>query len=246
MDTPQRPHARHSAEVRRRVSKPEQTKEVAVSISEQTRSINDKASQTLREEYPLVWESVARDNYASDDMFRAWGVMVALRAQVAQLTAERDVPKGMRKVSDTIAYFQDVLARYGDSCVYIRTGGCSWGAVALNRKHADELAGDDGPETLLRTALLEHAEYRERVGPIVLKRLEEKRRAEIAQRELTKVLGIAQRLARPGQYLPWAKAGGSHECAHGRAAGVACEVCDLDYIFPTPTAETEKHNPEHR
>ncbi len=47
----------------------------------------------------------------------------------------------MVKISDLIADLQRTLDRFGDSCVYIRRGGLSWGAVALNRRSDDEKHG---------------------------------------------------------------------------------------------------------
>jgi hypothetical protein len=98
------------------------------------------------------------------------GELVALRAALTaaneQIEAGRVVPEGMQKVSEIIKYFANVLTRFGDSCVYVRTAGCSWGAVALNREHADKLAGDDAPETLVRATMVKHAEYVERMGNI--------------------------------------------------------------------------------
>lgn len=40
---------------------------------------NQVAADQLRAEYPLVWESVKFDNFANDDLCRAWGVLVAER-----------------------------------------------------------------------------------------------------------------------------------------------------------------------
>jgi hypothetical protein len=47
----------------------------------------------------------------------------------------------MVKISALIARMQDTLNRFGDTCVYIRRGGLSWGAVALNRRDDDKKHG---------------------------------------------------------------------------------------------------------
>jgi NTP pyrophosphatase (non-canonical NTP hydrolase) len=47
----------------------------------------------------------------------------------------------METISALIARLQSTLDRWGDTCVYIRRGGLSWGAVALNRRSDDEKNG---------------------------------------------------------------------------------------------------------
>lgn len=47
----------------------------------------------------------------------------------------------MIRISALIADMQGILDRFGDTCVYIRRGGLSWGAVALNRQSDDEKFG---------------------------------------------------------------------------------------------------------
>lgn len=47
----------------------------------------------------------------------------------------------MVKISELIADLQAIHKRYGDTCVYIRRGGMSWGAVALNRRDDDRQNG---------------------------------------------------------------------------------------------------------
>lgn len=43
----------------------------------------------------------------------------------------------MVKIDSMISELQEIRASYGNTCVYVRRGGMSWGAVALNR-HADD------------------------------------------------------------------------------------------------------------
>lgn len=47
----------------------------------------------------------------------------------------------MVKISQLIADMQEVHRKFGDTCVYIRRGGLSWGAVALNRRDDDKKHG---------------------------------------------------------------------------------------------------------
>lgn len=47
----------------------------------------------------------------------------------------------MMKIKDLIARLQSTLDRFGNTCVYIRRGGLSWGAVALNRRDDDRKHG---------------------------------------------------------------------------------------------------------
>lgn len=57
--------------------------------------------------------------------------------------AERpnDTDNRMVQIKTLIADMQSILERYGNTCVYIRRGGLSWGAVALNRRDDDEKHG---------------------------------------------------------------------------------------------------------
>lgn len=90
--------------------------------------------------FPWKWE------VAADVMSQLAEQIEKTRAaeeKLGALQAEQSVLSGMRKVSETIAYFQDVINRFGDSCVYIRPGGCSWGAVALNREAFDAKSPED-------------------------------------------------------------------------------------------------------
>lgn len=68
---------------------------VPQTLSETASELNERVSTELKVDYPLVWQSVVRDNWASDDMARAWGCLVAeraklvsLRRQLAENTAE--------------------------------------------------------------------------------------------------------------------------------------------------------------
>jgi hypothetical protein len=47
----------------------------------------------------------------------------------------------MVKIDDMIAHLQQISERFGNTCVYVRRGGMSWGAVALNRRDDDEKHG---------------------------------------------------------------------------------------------------------
>jgi hypothetical protein len=47
----------------------------------------------------------------------------------------------MISIETLIADLQRVNAQFGNTCIYIRRGGLSWGAVALNRRDDDEKRG---------------------------------------------------------------------------------------------------------
>jgi hypothetical protein len=47
----------------------------------------------------------------------------------------------MVKITKMIADLQAIKDRFGDTCVYVRRGGLSWGAVALNRRDDDKKHG---------------------------------------------------------------------------------------------------------
>jgi hypothetical protein len=47
----------------------------------------------------------------------------------------------MVKIDTFIADMQQISNRFGNTCVYIRRGGLSWGAVALNRRGDDKKHG---------------------------------------------------------------------------------------------------------
>ncbi|SHJ72347.1 hypothetical protein SAMN05444159_1323 [Bradyrhizobium lablabi] len=47
----------------------------------------------------------------------------------------------MVKISALISRLQSTMDQFGDTCVYIRRGGLSWGAVALNRRSDDQKHG---------------------------------------------------------------------------------------------------------
>ncbi len=47
----------------------------------------------------------------------------------------------MIHIESLIIDLQKTLDRFGNTCVYIRRGGLSWGAVALNRRSDDEEHG---------------------------------------------------------------------------------------------------------
>lgn len=47
----------------------------------------------------------------------------------------------MVQIGDLIVEMQEIRKRFGNTCVYIRRGGLSWGAVALNAQADDEKHG---------------------------------------------------------------------------------------------------------
>jgi hypothetical protein len=69
----------------------------------------------------------------------------------------------IRKISELIADLQSVKDQFGDSCVYIRSGGLSWGAVALNRRSDDEKHGVFDLQSQHDRDMLERLEQIERL-----------------------------------------------------------------------------------
>ena len=53
---------------------------------------------------------------------------------------ENDMDR-MVQIDTFIADMQKISDRFGNTCVYIRRGGLSWGAVALNRRDDDKKNG---------------------------------------------------------------------------------------------------------
>ncbi|MCF8533854.1 MAG: hypothetical protein K9G48_12680 [Reyranella sp.] len=47
----------------------------------------------------------------------------------------------MVTIDKLIADLQEISKRFGNTCVYVRRGGLSWGGVALNRRSEDEEHG---------------------------------------------------------------------------------------------------------
>ena len=47
----------------------------------------------------------------------------------------------MVQIDTFIADMQKISDRFGNTCIYIRRGGLSWGAVALNRRDDDKRHG---------------------------------------------------------------------------------------------------------
>lgn len=65
----------------------------------------------------------------------------AIADQLALPQAADDTDDRMVKISKLIGDLQSIKDRFGDTCVYIRRGGLSWGAVALNRCDDDKKHG---------------------------------------------------------------------------------------------------------
>lgn len=61
------------------------------------------------------------------------------RAQTTQASDE-DTDR-MVKIDAMISELQKIRDSFGNTCVYVRRGGMSWGAVALNRHSDDEEHG---------------------------------------------------------------------------------------------------------
>lgn len=85
----------------------------------------------------------------------------ALRSS-AQALPQDDEDK-FRKISGLIADLQATKDRFGDTCVYIRRGGLSWGAVALNRREDDKKHGVFDLQAQHDRDMLQRAEQVERL-----------------------------------------------------------------------------------
>jgi hypothetical protein len=87
----------------------------------------------------------------------------------------------MVKISVLIARMQDTLNRFGDTYVYIRRGGLSWGAVALNRRDDDK---KHGVFDLQATHDREMTERVEQIGRLIADRNEWREKAWAAEAAL--------------------------------------------------------------
>lgn len=65
----------------------------------------------------------------------------ALAALNAAAVQAADLPSRMVRINTVITDLQQIGRSFGNTCVYIRRGGMSWGAVALNRRDDDEKHG---------------------------------------------------------------------------------------------------------
>lgn len=63
------------------------------------------------------------------------------RQSPAETVHHNDADDHMIKIEKLIADLQAIKDRFGNTCVYIRRGGLSWGAVALNRRDDDKKYG---------------------------------------------------------------------------------------------------------
>lgn len=63
------------------------------------------------------------------------------RQTPAATVSHDDAEDRMVRIEKLIADLQSIKDRFGNTCVYIRRGGLSWGAVALNRRADDEKHG---------------------------------------------------------------------------------------------------------
>lgn len=74
-----------------------------------------------------------------------------------------DDDANMVKISGLISTLQGIKDRFGDTCVYIRRGGLSWGAVALNRQDDDKKHGVFDLQAQHDRDMLQRAEQVERL-----------------------------------------------------------------------------------
>lgn len=69
----------------------------------------------------------------------------------------------MIQIEKLIADLQSIHKQFGNTCVYIRQFGLSWGAVALNREAEDEKNGIFNLEDRYKTILQERIDQIERL-----------------------------------------------------------------------------------
>lgn len=69
----------------------------------------------------------------------------------------------MVQIDTFIADLQEISDRFGNTCVYVRRGGLSWGAVALNRRDDDKKHGVFDLHAQHDRDMTQHAEQVERL-----------------------------------------------------------------------------------
>lgn len=97
---------------------------------------NDDTSQIGSEKRARYVERI-------DAMLAAIEFITAQAADIARLTEEPPEfdDNHMMQIAELIKRLQNVHDRWGNTCIYIRRGGLSWGALALNRCADDEKYG---------------------------------------------------------------------------------------------------------
>lgn len=122
------------------------TEELAVSLralsppepTEGLRAHKIMTSQEYRDLNLKGWHMVCRDY----DGPRSVGIRyTGDQTGSIPLQDHTDDDDHMVKISKLIEDMQEVHRKFGDTCVYIRRGGLSWGAVALNRRDDDKKHG---------------------------------------------------------------------------------------------------------
>lgn len=88
---------------------------------------------------------LAEKSERADDAHYHEAEIKATNARVAELEAIINTPGDdtdrMVRIDGMIARLQEIQKRFGNTCVYVRRGGMSWGAVALNREADDKKHG---------------------------------------------------------------------------------------------------------
>lgn len=118
-----------------------------------------------------------------------WVVNLARRlrqaeADLREATAMPDDMSHMRQIDDLIADMQGISKRFGNTCVYIRRGGLSWGAVALNREADDKKHGVFDLQAQHDRDMIQRGEQIQR---LIADRDEQRKRAEKAEADLRTV-----------------------------------------------------------
>lgn len=87
---------------------------------------------------PIIGDGSLYDFHPGELVIALTELQSLRSAREAEPVADED---RMQKISEVITHLQSVQDRFGDTFVYIRRGGMSWGAVALNRRDDDKKNG---------------------------------------------------------------------------------------------------------
>lgn len=105
----------------------------------------------------------------------------------------------MVQIDALIGDLASISKRYGNTCVYVRRGGLSWGAVALNRRSDDEKFGLFDLQAEHDRVLTQRAEQVERLIADRNSEREARWKLDAALREKDKAMDVlVERLAAAG------------------------------------------------
>lgn len=96
----------------------------------------------------------------------------------------------MVQIKTLISDLQSILDQFGNTCVYIRRGGLSWGAVALNRRDDDEKFGLFDLQAQHDRDMQARLEQVERLVASRRSELEARHKLEVALRSKDHAMGV--------------------------------------------------------